>query len=96
MSLWTEKYNELDRYYTYRKEAEQNRLTHLGQTRTNTVYQIFIKAGRSSASWLMAINHTIIIFTSVIIGLFEKTPEELRSAGSILHHPVNPSTHLKM
>lgn len=33
MSLWLERYNELDRYHTYRREAEQHRLASQGRAR---------------------------------------------------------------
>jgi len=33
MSLWMERYHELDRYYSYRQEAEEHRLASQGRVR---------------------------------------------------------------
>jgi len=60
MSLWTERTNELEHYYTLRREAEQHRLARMalvGHRKTrDAFYRMMIWLGARLAAWGKQLN----------------------------------------
>jgi hypothetical protein len=78
MSLWLERHNELNRYHTYRQEAEQHRLTRQEQTESKNAQKILARVMHWLGSCLLSLGHGFRFSYLPAQSLFERIVEKSR------------------